>query len=111
MSLKVVFPNRFTRKANRLARKHPSLTVEMRALHKQLSQGEKPGDRLKGVGAEVYKIRLANPSGQRGKSGGFRVAYHVGTEQITLLAVCMKPKCDEVRPQQIRHILRELALI
>ena len=111
MSLKVVFPNRFTRKANRLARKHTSLAGDLRALKAQLSRGEKPGDRLQGAGAEVYKIRLANPSGQRGKSGGFRVAYHVGTEQITLLAVCLKPKCDDVRPQQIRRILRELDLI
>ena len=111
MSLKVVFPNRFTRKTNRLARKHPSLLAELRALQKQLSQGEKPGDWLKGAGAEVYKTRLANPSGQRGRSGGFRVAYHVGQDQVTLLAVCMKPKCDEVRAQQIRRILRELELI
>ena len=110
MNLKVVFPNSFTRKANRLARKHPSLPSDLRVLKEQLAQGNKPGDRLKGVGAEVYKTRLANPSARRGKSGGFRVAYHVGSEQITLLAVCLKPKCDEVRPQQIRRILRELAL-
>lgn len=111
MSLSVVFPNRFTRKANRLARKHASLVTELRALQQALSQGEKPGDRLIGVGAEVYKARLANPSAQRGKSGGFRVAYHVGPEQVTMLAVCLKPKCDEVKPQQIRRILSELALI
>ena len=111
MSLKVVFPNRFTRKANRLARKHPSLVAGLRALQEQLLQGESPGDRLQGVGAEVYKTRLANPSGGKGKSGGFRVAYHIGQEQITFLAVCLKPKCGDVRPQQIRYILRELALI
>ncbi len=64
-----------------------------------------------GAGAEVYKIRLANPSGQRGKSGGFRVAYHVGRDQVTLLAICLKPKCDEVRPQEIRRILRRLELV
>lgn len=110
MSLRVVFPNSFTRKANRLARKHPSLTSELRALHVALSRGLKPGDRLQGTGAEVYKVRLVNPSGRSGKRGGFRVAYHVGNEQITLLAVCRKPKCDAVRPQQILRILRDLAL-
>ena len=111
MSLKVVFPNSFTRKANRLARKHPTLVAELRALQVQLSQGKRPGDRLQGVGAVVFKARLANPSARRGKSGGFRIAYHIGQDQITLLAVCFKPKCDEVRPPQIRRILRELALI
>ncbi len=111
MNLKVVFPNSFTRKANRLARKYPSLPAELRALQKQLAYGEKPGDRMRGAGAEVYKTRLANPSARRGKSGGFRVAYHVGSDQITLLAVCLKPKCHEVEPRQIRRILRELALI
>ena len=111
MSWTVVFPNRFTRKANRLARRHPSLTSELRALQERLAQGETPGDRLRGVGSQVYKVRLANPSGQRGKSGGFRVAYHVGAEQITLLAVCLKPKCDEVMTWEIRRILSELAVI
>lgn len=67
MSLRVVFPNSFTRKANRLARKHPSLTVELRALHVELSRGQKPGDRLQGAGAEVYKVRLANRSVQSGE--------------------------------------------
>lgn len=111
MNLRVVFPNSFIRKANRLARKHPSLPSELRALQEQLTQGKKPGDRLQGVGAAVYKARLANPSARRGKSGGFRVAYHVGQNQITLVAVCLKPKCDEVQPRQIRRILRDLALI
>ena len=111
MSLKVVFPNRFTRKANRLARRHPSLKTELRALQERLSQGERPGDRMRGAGGDVYKTRLANPSAQRGKSGGFRVAYHVGQDQITFLAVCVKPKCDDVRPREIQLILRELALV
>lgn len=111
MSLKVVYPNRFTRQANRLARKRSSLVVELRVLHERLSKGEKPGARLVGAAAEVYKIRLANPSGQRGKSGGFRVAYHVGRDQVTLLAICLKPKCDEVKPPEIRRILRRLDLI
>lgn len=111
MSLKVVFPNSFTRKANRLARKHPTLVAELRAFHVRLAQGERPGDRLRGVGAVVFKARLANPSARRGKSGGFRVAYHIGQDEITLLAVCLKPKCHEVQPRQIRRILRELALI
>lgn len=70
-----------------------------------------PGDRLRGAGGYVYKTRLANPSARRGKSGGFRVAYHVGKDQITLLAVCIKPKCDAVRPRQIQRILNELGLL
>ena len=111
MSLKVVFPNRFTRKANRLSRKHPSLIRDLRALREQLSQGERPGERIQRTGATVFKLRLANPSAQRGKSGGFRVAYHVAPDQITMLAICLKPKCDEVRPEQLRRILRELALV
>jgi len=111
MSLRVVYPNRFTRQANRLARKHPSLVQELRVLHERFSQGETPGVRMVGAAAAVYKTRLANPSGRRGKSGGFRVAYHVGRDQVTLLAICLKPKCDDVRPAEIRRTLRRLDLI
>lgn len=110
MRLKVVFPNSFIRRANRLARKNPSLVTELRILNKQLAQGLFPGNRLKNVGAHVRKVRLGNYAGGRGKSGGFRVAYHVGSESITLLAVCIKPRCGEVQPTAIRRILRELDL-
>ena len=111
MSSKVFFPNSFTKKANKIARKHPSLKVELRKLHEQLAQGKHPGERLKYVGAEVRKVRLGNYAGKSGKSGGFRVAYHVGRENITLLAVCRKPSCDEVEPAQIRRILKQLELV
>ena len=111
MSLKVVFPNRFIRKANRLARRFPSLHAELRKLNEQLAQGKFPGDRLKYVGAHVRKVRLGNFAGGRDKSGGFRVAYHVGSESITLLAVCVKPRCDAVEPTAIRRILRDLDLV
>ncbi len=111
MSSKVIFPNRFIRKANKLARKHPSLKQELRKLHSQLSRGEYPGDLLQRVGAAVYKVRLGNYAGQSGKRGGFRVAYHIGSEYITLLAVCRKPKCDEVDPAQITRVLKQLELV
>lgn len=111
MSSKVIFPNSFTRKANKIARKHPSLKEELRKLHDQLATGEYPGDRLTDVGADVRKVRLGNYSGRIGKRGGFRVAYHVGSEFITLLAVCRKPKCDDVDAVQIRNILKQLELV
>ena len=60
MSSKVFFPNSFTKKANKIARKYPSLKVELRKLHEQLALGKHPGDRLKYVGAEVRKVRLGN---------------------------------------------------
>lgn len=58
MSLKVVFPNSFTRKANRLARKHPTLVAELRAFHVQLAQGERPGDRVSGVVAAARPLHI-----------------------------------------------------
>ena len=111
MSLQVIFPNRFTRKANKIARKHPSLIIELRKLTELLAHGTYPGVRLKYVGANVRKVRLGNYSDMSGKSGGFRIAYHVGSESVTLLAVCIKPKCDDVEPSQIRRILRDLELV
>ncbi len=71
MSLKVIFPNRFTKRVNRIARKHPSIIEEIRQLKEQLSLGDYPGDRLQGVGARVYKVRLVKAA--RAEGIGLRI--------------------------------------
>lgn len=110
MSLTVDFTPRFTKTANKLARRRRTLQAQITKLKQDLQNGRRPGDRLQGVGAVVYKARLSNPGTKEGQRGGFRVAYLVRKDHITLLAICKKPKCADLEPVQIRRLLKQLGL-
>ena len=68
-----------------MIRKFRSLRNELDLLKSQLQQGNRPGDRLTGIGYEAYKVRLPNRSARRGKSGGFRAIYQERAGRLVLL--------------------------
>jgi mRNA-degrading endonuclease RelE of RelBE toxin-antitoxin system len=92
-----------------LRRKYPAVTGAVLKLVEQLENDERPGDKISGVGYDVYKVRLPNPSAQRGKSGGFRVIYYVQmADSVFLLRVYSKTEQTDIRPEQIRRVLADL---
>ena len=92
-----------------LKRKYPALTNQIRKLIDQLEGDERPGDKIPGVGHDVYKVRLPNPSAQRGKSGGFRVIYYVQlADRVFLLKVYSKTEQTDISMEDIHRIVAEL---
>lgn len=92
-----------------LKRKYPAVTSQLRKLIDQLENDERPGDKISGVGHDVYKVRLPNPSAQRGKSGGFRVIYYVQmADSLFLLKVYSKTEQTDISAEEIRRIVKEL---
>ena len=88
-----------------LKRKYSAVTSQLRKLIEQLQNDERPGDKIPGVGYDVYKVRLPNPSAQRGKSGGFRVIYYVQiAEVVFVLKVYSKTEQTDISPAEIRQI-------
>jgi len=77
MATKVDIAPLFVKELRRLAKKFPQVVAQVDGLIDELQQDECPGDKIPQVGYDVYKVRLANPSAARGKSGGFRVIYYV----------------------------------
>jgi len=65
----------FERDLKRLGRRYRRIRSDLEPLIEQLVAGETPGDRLQGVPAVAYKVRLTNRDARRGKSGGYRVIY------------------------------------
>ena len=62
----------------KLARKHPTVFDAVDLLIDEPSHGQRPGIAVpprRRIG--VFRVRLANRSARSGKSGGFRVAYHI----------------------------------
>lgn len=93
MSYKVVLSNNFKKEAKRLIKKYPSLKSEIKELGNTLSLTPTLGLSL---GDQVYKIRLAIKSKNRGKSGGARVISYVIIDETTVLLLSIYDKGDKV---------------
>jgi len=57
----------------------------------------------------VYKVRLPNPSAQRGKSGGFRVIYYVKlADAVMLVTIYSKTEQTDISADELRRLLDDL---
>jgi len=109
MPTKIELPRLFLRELRNLAKKYPAVLKQFERLSDQLKNDERPGDKIPGVGYDVYKVRLPNPSAQRGKSGGFRVIYYVQlADSILLVTIYSKTMQSDISPDKIRRLLDDL---
>ena len=109
--MEIVLTDKFKSRVKRLARTYRLVTDDIERLVDELTEGQKPGDRIQNVGgAEVYKVRIQNTSARLSKRDGFRVVYHVGDMVITLLVICQKPRCADVQSVRIHQLMNELDL-
>jgi mRNA-degrading endonuclease RelE of RelBE toxin-antitoxin system len=100
----------FTKALDRLERKYPKVFDEVEALLEQLKANERPGDKIPGVGYDVRKVRLGNPSAKRGKRGGFRAVYYIlQKDRVLMLTLYAKTERKDMTPEQIRRIIEENA--
>ncbi len=108
MTTLVESTRQFDKESRRLIRKFRSLRDELDLLRSQLQRGERPGNRLAGIGYKAYKVRLANRSAQRGKSGGFRVIYQDRSGQmVLLLLIFSKTEHSDLPDDVIMRVIEE----
>ena len=109
MPTRVNIPPEANKDLKHLKRKYPAVISQIRKLVQRLEADERPGDKIAGVGYDVYKVRLPNPSAQRGKSGGFRVLYYVQVEDVVfILRVYSKTEQSDIPAERIRLALSDL---
>ncbi len=108
MTTRVESTGRFDNESRRLIRKFRSLRNELDLLKSQLQQGNRPGDRLTGIGYEAYKVRFPNRSAWRGKRGGFRVIYQERSGRfVLLLLVYSKTERADIPDDVIIRVIEE----
>jgi len=112
MPLAVITTPEFDKNIKKLKKSYPSVVDAYRELVTQLESGALPGERVREVELEVYKVRLPNRSARRGKSGGFRVYYLVQstdhTTRITLLIIYSKTDQKDISISALRLLLRSV---
>ncbi len=104
MSYNIELTDNFKKEAKKLIKKYASLRTEIAELGKELAINPTTGTPL---GNDVYKIRLAIASKNRGKSGGARVISFVKiiNETVFLLSIYNKGEKDTISDKEIEELL------
>jgi mRNA-degrading endonuclease RelE of RelBE toxin-antitoxin system len=98
----------FNRNLRSLAKKYRNIRNDIQPVIEQLERGELLGDKISGIGYEVFKLRVRNSDIQKGKSGGYRLIYYVKTTNgIILLTLYTKSEQADIADDEIRSIIAE----
>jgi mRNA-degrading endonuclease RelE of RelBE toxin-antitoxin system len=98
----------FTRNIRNLTKKYRSIRNDIQPVIEQLERGDLPGDKISGIGYDVFKLRIRNSDIQKGKSGGYRLIYYVKTAKgIILLTIYAKSEQVDILADEIRSIITE----
>ncbi|MGB2734514.1 MAG: type II toxin-antitoxin system RelE/ParE family toxin, partial [Saprospiraceae bacterium] len=105
MSYSVELTANFKQEAKRLIKKYPSLKSELFELFSELEENPTIGIPL---GNNIYKIRLAIASKNKGKSGGARILSFVKVTQTTVLlfAIYSKGQLNNLTDQEIKDLIK-----
>ena len=106
MSYKIELTDNFKKEAKKLIKKYTSLRTEIAELGKELAENPTTGTHL---GNDVYKIRLAIASKNKGKSAGARVISFVKIidETVFLLSIYNKDEVDSLTVKEIKELIKD----
>jgi mRNA-degrading endonuclease RelE of RelBE toxin-antitoxin system len=106
MSYRIELTDNFKKEAKRLAKKYPSLKTELAELFAELEENPTLGTPL---GNDIYKIRLAVASKNKGKSGGARVLSFVKVTEtaVLLFSIYSKGEVDNLTDKQIQELIKD----
>jgi mRNA-degrading endonuclease RelE of RelBE toxin-antitoxin system len=104
MNYNIVLTDNFKKEAKKLIKRYASLAKELAELGAELQKNPTTGTPL---GNDVYKIRIAIASKNKGKSGGARIisCVKVIDENVYLLTIYNKGEKDNISDKEIQDIL------
>ena len=99
--------NDFERAAKRLSKKYPSLAADIRNLKADLIENPYLGIAL---GDDMYKVRMAIASKNKGKSGGARVItyFYQTAETVYLLLIYDKSETANITDGELKFLIAEI---
>lgn len=106
MSYSVELSVNFKKEAKKLIKKYPSLKIELAKLFLELEENPTIGIPL---GDNIYKIRLAIASKNKGKSGGARILSFVKVTdtRVLLFSIYNKGEIDNLTENEIKSLIKD----
>ncbi|MFY8022278.1 MAG: type II toxin-antitoxin system RelE/ParE family toxin [Bacteroidia bacterium] len=107
MSYNIIAVPTFRKELKRLAKKYPSIKIDLALLFESLEQNPTQGVSL---GKNCYKIRLAISSKAKGKSGGARIItnFVITNETVYLLSIYDKSEKENLTNSELEDLLGEI---
>lgn len=104
----LTYSSAFKRQLKRLSRKYRRVRSDIDPVIDQLIQGDTPGEQLPDLDYTIYKVRVRNTDAKRGKSGGYRIVYHLLTNSDRMLiSIYSKSKQVDISASEIKEIISE----
>jgi hypothetical protein len=107
MPNKIIVRQSFQKQAKKLAKRYKSLPVDIQKTVNNLKENSTLGTSL---GGNVYKIRLAISSKNKGKSGGARIISYayIEKETVYLLAIYDKSEMENISDEELKYLVNEV---
>jgi len=107
MPNKIIVRQSFQKQAKKLAKRYKSFPQDLQKLVDELKENASPGTSL---GGNVYKIRLAISSKNKGKSGGARVISYVYqiAEIVYLLSIYDKSETENISDNELKRLIEDV---
>lgn len=109
MNFEIIITPDFTKDAKRLIKKYPSLKTELNVLTKQLEVDPFHGTQIM---ENVYKIRIAIKSKNKGKSGGARTVHFIyqseRLNEVYLLNIYDKSEFSSISNAVLESVIEQL---
>lgn len=105
MIYKIELSENFKKEAKKLSKKYSSLKTDLANLFEELEKNPTIGVSL---GNDIYKIRLAITSKNKGKSGGARIISFVKVTETTVLlfSIYNKGDKDSISDKEIEELIK-----
>ena len=111
MNREVIWSEDFDRQFKKLARRRRRIYDDLSELLDRFESGQLPGRDAQDVeGLPVKIARMTDRSSNRGKSGGYRVAYYYDDSQILLTYITPRDKLDQNSTTRIMNTLAKAGL-
>ncbi|MGQ9628793.1 MAG: type II toxin-antitoxin system RelE/ParE family toxin [bacterium] len=110
MNYKILTSRAFDKDIKDLQKKYKSIKRDLEGLLDLLGLNPLAGEVVHGFDNKVFKARMSSSDMKRGKSKGFRVIYYVSDRNraIYLLTIYPKARRENILPNEIRYLLKEV---
>ncbi|HEY9700861.1 MAG TPA: type II toxin-antitoxin system RelE/ParE family toxin [Allocoleopsis sp.] len=106
--IEIKFAEEFKRDLRRLAKKYPHIRSDIQPIIEQLQAGNFIGVQIPKTQEVFYKVRIKNSDITKGKSGGYRLIYHIqGNTIIIMMTIYAKSEQEDISAKRIQAILKE----
>jgi len=96
----------FDKQAKKLAKKYRNIKKDLKAFVEDFDTLRKSSISIQ---KNLYKIRIANSSKNKGKSAGYRVYYYVQYEEtVYLLTIYDKSEVEMIDEELLKDLLEDL---